>query len=76
MVDPDPFSNAVLDPNDPLILHHSDTPGLKLVNELLDGHNYGDWSRAMLLSLSAKNKHGLIDGTIKAPPSGDPKFPL
>ncbi|KAJ8747054.1 hypothetical protein K2173_014537 [Erythroxylum novogranatense] len=61
---------------DPLTLHHSDTPGLTLVNTLLDGRNYGEWSRSMHLSLSAKNKLGLIDGTVKAPPTTDPKFPL
>ena len=54
--------------SDPLTLHHSDTPGLTLVNTLLKGNNYGQWSRSMRLSLSAKNKLGLIDGTIKAPP--------
>ncbi|KAH7573601.1 hypothetical protein JRO89_XS03G0178700 [Xanthoceras sorbifolium] len=48
---------------DPLVLYHSETPGLTLVNTLLDGRNYGEWSRSMCLSLSAKNKLGLIDGT-------------
>ncbi|KAM5572249.1 hypothetical protein ABKV19_012354 [Rosa sericea] len=61
---------------DPLVLHHSDTPGLILVNTPLDGHNYGQWSRAMRLSLSAKNKLGLIAGTIKAPSSTDAKYPM
>ena len=61
---------------DPLVLHHSDTPGITLVNTPLNGRNYGKWSRSIRLSLSAKNKLGLIDGTVKAPPIADPKFPL
>ncbi|RHN48529.1 putative transcription factor interactor and regulator CCHC(Zn) family [Medicago truncatula] len=61
---------------DPLLLHHSDTPGISLVNQPLNGGNYGEWSRSMLLSLSAKNKLGLIDGTVKAPSADDPKLPL
>ncbi|KAL2461880.1 Retrotransposon gag protein [Abeliophyllum distichum] len=61
---------------DPLTLHHSDTLGLTLINTPLDGHNYGQWSCSMRLSLSAKNKLGLIDGIITAPPSTDAKFPI
>ncbi|CAL9004377.1 unnamed protein product [Prunus brigantina] len=62
--------------SDPLALHNSDTPGLSLVNIKLEGHNYSQWSRSMNLSLSAKSKLGLIDGSIKAPSSNDTKFPL
>ena len=61
---------------DPLTLHHSDTPGLILVNTPLDGRNYGEWSHSMRLSLSAKNKLGFIDGSIEAPPATDTKYPL
>ena len=50
---------------DPLTLHHSDSPGLVLVSKPLEGHNYGQWSRSMRIALSAKNKLGFIDGTIK-----------
>ncbi|XP_020419536.1 uncharacterized protein LOC109949182 [Prunus persica] len=62
--------------SDPLVLHHSDTPGLTLANAPLKGNNYGQWSRSVRLSLSAKNKLGLIDGSVKAPPSTDAKFPM
>ena len=55
----------------PLALHHSDTPGLILVSTLLNGRNYGEWYRSMRRSLSAKNKLGLIDGSIEAPPTND-----
>ncbi|XP_016647144.1 PREDICTED: uncharacterized protein LOC107880362 [Prunus mume] len=62
--------------SDPLSLHNSDTPGLSLVNFKLEGHNYGQWSRSMHLSLSAKNKLGFVDGSVKTPSSDDSKFPL
>ncbi|KAH7516887.1 hypothetical protein JRO89_XSUnG0155100 [Xanthoceras sorbifolium] len=61
---------------DPLVLHHSDTPGLTLVNTPLDGRNYRKWSRSMRLSLNAKNKLGLIDETEKAPPATNARYPL
>ena len=66
---------GVMLPNS-LALHHSDTPGLVLVKSQLDGRNYGEWHRATRLNLSSKNKLGLIDGTVRAPPAADPKFPL
>ncbi|KAL5569103.1 hypothetical protein UlMin_025678 [Ulmus minor] len=62
--------------SDPLNLHYSDHPSLVLVSKLLDGDNYGQWSRAMRIALSAKNKIGFINGTIKAPSQTDAKFPI
>ncbi|XP_073119562.1 uncharacterized protein [Henckelia pumila] len=59
---------------DPLTLQQSDHPGLVLVSKLFDGNNYGQWSRAMRIALSAKNKTGFINGTIKAPTATDDKF--
>ncbi|XP_075521576.1 uncharacterized protein LOC142554787 [Primulina tabacum] len=61
--------------SDPLILQQSDHPGLVLFSKLFDGSNYGQWSRAMRIALSAKNKIGIINGTIKAPEAEDDKFP-
>lgn len=60
----------------PLILHHSDTPAITLVNKPLNGHNYGEWSRSMRLILCTKNKFDLIDGILKASSVGDSRFPL
>ncbi|KAB2626912.1 hypothetical protein D8674_020530 [Pyrus ussuriensis x Pyrus communis] len=60
--------------SDPYIIHHSDHTGLVLVSKTLDGNNYGQWSRAMRMGLSAKNKIGFIDGTIKAPSSLDANY--
>lgn len=65
-----------VDASDPIILHHSDHPGMILVSKQLEGYNYGQWSRAMLISLSAKNKIGFVNGSIKVPESKDPKFQI
>ncbi|KZV32332.1 hypothetical protein F511_22589 [Dorcoceras hygrometricum] len=55
--------------NDPLYLHPSDSPGAPIVCDPLTGaENYGVWSRAMLLALTAKNKVGFIDGSCARPP--------
>ncbi|KAM1354450.1 hypothetical protein PS2_028584 [Malus domestica] len=62
--------------SDPLILHHSDSPSLVLVSQLLDGHNYGQWSRSMRIALSAKNKLGFVDGSIKNPATTDAKYSI
>ena len=59
---------------DPLTLHHSDSPGFVLVSKPLEGHNYGQWSRSMRIALSAKNKLGFIDGTIKPLVNTDARF--
>ena len=40
---------------------------MELVSFQFDGTGFGDWKRSMLISLSAKNKVGFIDGTIAKP---------
>ncbi|XP_060188735.1 uncharacterized protein LOC132617687 [Lycium barbarum] len=60
------INSQVLDCNDPLYVHPSDTPGVTLVPQLLIGsENYSEWSRSMKLSLLVKNKIGFIDGSCK-----------
>ena len=59
--------SAIDDSSSPFFLHHSDSPGLVLVSQLLNGDNYASWSRAMLIALSVKNKLGFIDGSITKP---------
>ncbi|XP_021802698.1 uncharacterized protein LOC110746764, partial [Prunus avium] len=65
-----------IDVSNPLTLHHSDHPGIVLVSRLLEGYNYGQWSRSMCLNLSAKNKIGFVDGSVKAPSSTDAKHSI
>lgn len=64
-----PETNEYDNPNSPFYLHHSDQPGAVLVSQSLNEENYGTWSRAMIMALSAKNKEGFINGTIKGPSS-------
>ncbi|KAM2356612.1 hypothetical protein ACFX1X_005690 [Malus domestica] len=65
-----------MDITDPFYINHSDHPGLHLVSKPLDGDNYSTWSRAMTISLSAKNKLGFVDGSIEAPLETDAKYSL
>nr|XP_017225299.1 PREDICTED: uncharacterized protein LOC108201523 [Daucus carota subsp. sativus] len=58
-------------PTSPYYLHPSDNPGMKLVSLQFDGTGFGDWKRSMMMSLSAKNITGFIDGTIVKPPDTD-----
>jgi hypothetical protein len=65
-----------MDIPDPLVLHNSDHTGIVVVSKSPDEHSYGQWSCAMYIGLSAKNKIGFINGTIMKPPSSDPKFAI
>ncbi|KAM2222827.1 hypothetical protein ACFXTI_016930 [Malus domestica] len=53
------------DPSSPFYIHHSDNPGMYLVSTPLTGNNYSTWSRSMRIALSAKNKFGFVDGSVK-----------
>ncbi|XP_070667434.1 uncharacterized protein [Malus domestica] len=55
------------DPSSPFYNHYSDNPGMHLVSTLLTGNNYSTWSRSMCIALSAKNKFGFVDGSVKKP---------
>ena len=60
--------------SDPFHLHPSDHPGASLVTKLLNGDNYGTWSRSISIALSAKNKTSFEDGSIQKPLGTDAKF--
>lgn len=64
-------SNYV-DHNDPYYLHHSDSPGLVLVSQVLTGENYASWSRSMNIYLSVKNKFEFVDGSLPKPNNSNP----
>jgi len=59
------------DPTGLFYIHHSDSPGIILVSQLLNGDNYVSWSRSMKIALSVKNKLGFIDGSIAKPEISD-----
>ncbi|CAL8992944.1 unnamed protein product, partial [Prunus brigantina] len=64
------FSN----PDHPYYIHQSDHPGMVLVGKPLSGDNYSTWSRQFRLALSAKNKIGFLDGSIKKPLKAKPEY--
>ena len=68
-------SKAITKALDPFSLHHSNHLGMVLVSKVLEGDNYSTWSRAMRISLSAKDKIGFVTGSIKPPSSTDDSFP-
>jgi len=58
-------------PASPFFLHNGDNPGTVLVSQPLTGENYNTWSRSMIVSLTAKNKLGFIDGSLPKPSPED-----
>ncbi|GKV47969.1 hypothetical protein SLEP1_g54817 [Rubroshorea leprosula] len=56
----------------PYFLNSSDSPGNILVSCPLKGENYPTWLRAMSNALRAKNKFGLVDGSISKLDDDDP----
>lgn len=63
-----------LNPNSPYYIHPSDNPSMKLVSMKFNGQSYNDWKRSMVISLSAKNKMGFVDGSIKKPELNDMNY--
>ncbi|XP_060198414.1 uncharacterized protein LOC132627217 [Lycium barbarum] len=59
------------DSTSPLFIHSSDIPGPCFVGTPFSGSGYGGWKRGMTVSLSAKNKIGLVDGSCPKPSSDD-----
>ena len=55
------------DPNSPYYIHPFDSNSAQLVSFKFNGEGYTSWKRAMLLTLSAKNKVGFVDGGHKSP---------
>ncbi|KAJ0009951.1 hypothetical protein Pint_34666 [Pistacia integerrima] len=60
-------SHSNIDPSNPFFVHHSDHPGLMLVPTKLNSTNYQSWSKSMIHALTAKNKIGFINGSVKPP---------
>lgn len=62
----------ILNPSHDLFLHSSDNPNNILVNELLNGKNYGTWKKSVEIALIAKNKLGFVLGTCSKPDATSP----
>ncbi|XP_059289427.1 uncharacterized protein LOC132042934 [Lycium ferocissimum] len=67
-------SSKMVDGSHPYFLTSSDSPGMNLININFDGTSYGNWKRGVLISLSAKNKLGFINGGCKKPAEDSPLF--
>src|SRR4051812_41112369 len=61
-----------IDVHSPLYVHPSEYPKQVQVNDMLNDNNYNEWKQEMVNFLLAKNKMGLVDGTIKKPESTSP----
>nr|XP_009786202.1 PREDICTED: uncharacterized protein LOC104234346 [Nicotiana sylvestris] len=68
-------TSSVLDTFHQLYLHHFYIPGTILVSIPFGGTGFGDWEEGMLISLSAKYKIQLIDGTLIEPTPNSPLYP-
>lgn len=67
-----PFS---LDYSHPFYVHPSDSPGTQISTVPFDGNDFITWRKSMLISLSAKNKLGLIIGRNPKPNPESPYYP-
>ncbi|XP_070055588.1 uncharacterized protein [Nicotiana tomentosiformis] len=67
-------SNFALDSSSPLFLLSSDVPGVSLVTVPFSDIGFGGWRHSMIVSLSARNKIGFIDGSCTKPPENSPQF--
>lgn len=62
------------DPTSPLFLLHSYVPGISLISVRFSGTGFGGWKRNMIVSRSAKNKIGFIDGSCTKPAEDSPQY--
>lgn len=71
MVDPtnnNPWNRPLaVDPNSAYYVHPSDANTSQLVSVKFNGTGYNNWKRSIMLSLSAKNELGFINGSIPKP---------
>ncbi|KAI3515606.1 hypothetical protein L1887_14507 [Cichorium endivia] len=68
-------SFSSLNASNPLFIAPSDNPHYVLVSNIFNGFGFTAWKRSMIISLSAKNKVGFIDGSISQPTLTDPTYP-
>ncbi|KAK3183421.1 hypothetical protein Dsin_030707 [Dipteronia sinensis] len=58
------LKSPITNVSSPYFLHSSDHPGVLLVSNMLTCDNYPTWKISMKMALNAKNKLGLIDGSM------------
>lgn len=57
--------NTSLDPSSVYYVHPSDASSTQLVSVKFNGTGYKNWKRSMMLTLSAKNKLGFVNGLLR-----------
>ncbi|XP_074373899.1 uncharacterized protein LOC141714267 [Apium graveolens] len=66
-----PWTRPLVQPNHDVssvfYIHPSDANTTQLVSVKFNGSGYSNWKRSMMLSLSAKNKLGFVDGSVAKP---------
>ncbi|XP_070035763.1 uncharacterized protein [Nicotiana tomentosiformis] len=62
------------EPSSPLFLLPFDVPSACLVAVPFSGTGFGGWKRSMMVSLSARNKIGFIDGSCAKPAVNSPQY--
>ena len=55
-------------------LHASDNLRSIIIQVQLRGENYDEWAQAVRISLRARRKWGLVDGTHEKPGENEPEF--
>lgn len=55
-------------------IHLSDASSTQLVSVKFNGTGFNNWKRSMMLTLSAKNKLGFVNGTIETPEATSPDY--
>ncbi|KAL7616955.1 hypothetical protein Lser_V15G01010 [Lactuca serriola] len=68
--------SSVPNNSSPFFIASSDTPNSILVSTVFNGVGFNSWKRSMILSLSAKNKLGFVDGSIAKPDFNSSSFSL
>ena len=67
MTDTSRIKSPNQDPSSVYFIHPSDSNTSQLVSVKFNGSGFNNWKRSMILSLSAKNKIGFVDGSIEKP---------
>lgn len=62
------------DPTSMYYIHPSDANCTQIVSVKFNGSAYSDWKRSMIVSLSAKNKLRIVDGSLEIPEIGTVEY--
>lgn len=76
IVNPVNTQNVTTDFTSPYYMIQNESPGSILVSEVMNGANYHQWSRAMMVASSSKNKEQFIDDSLPKPAVNDPHYKL